>query len=61
MYLEADLTAATDTTTVALPSPTNGTSRRLSTIELIMMAGVTISAISLAINIWNLTRKAASS
>lgn len=59
MYLEADLAAE------AAPADTsangNGTTKqRLSTIELIMMAGVTISAISLAINVWNLTRKTAS-
>lgn len=61
MYLEADLSADSTNATTVTPPPTNGTSRRLSTIELIMMAGVTISAISLGINIWNLTRKTSAS
>lgn len=40
--------------------PTNGTTRqRLSTIELTMITGVLISAVSLAINIYNTTKRAA--
>jgi len=64
MYLEAELVTDQAPAPVTEAAPTNGngsTKQRLSTIELIMMAGVTISAVSLAINVWNLTRKAASS
>lgn len=62
MYLEAELAADTVTnataTTTTATTPTNGTSRRLSTIELTMIAGVTISALSLVINIYNTMRRA---
>lgn len=53
MYLESYLAADTQLPT----QPTNGTGRRLSTIEVTMIAGVTISAISLALNVWNTMRK----
>lgn len=54
MYLEAQLLAADTQQQVS----TNGTSKRLSTIEITMMAGVMISALSLGLNIWNTMRKA---
>lgn len=52
MYLESYLAADAQ-----LTQPTNGTGKRLSTIEMTMIAGVTISAISLALNLWNTFRK----
>ncbi len=58
MYLEADIAA----TAPADTSTNNGTTKqRLSTIEIIMTAGVLISAVSLGLNIWNSMRKAAAS
>lgn len=55
MYLEADLV------TEQAPTTSNGTTKqRLSTIELTMITGVLISAISLALNIMNTMRKTAS-
>lgn len=57
MYLEADLAAEATTTTA--PNNSGTTKQRLSTIELTMITGVLISAISLAINIYNTTRRAA--
>lgn len=61
MYLEADLVAQIpDNATQPPATPSNGgTSRRLSTIEITMMVGVAISAISLALNIMNAVRKTA--
>jgi hypothetical protein len=53
VYLESYYLSA-DT---SLTQPTNNTGRRLSTIEMTMIAGVTISAISLALNVWNTMRK----
>jgi hypothetical protein len=54
MYLEAEIAAGAD----ALNG--NGTTKqRLSTIEMTMIAGVLISAISLTLNIYNTMKKAA--
>lgn len=55
MYLEAELAAEAPLET----TDGNGTTKqRLSTIEITMMAGVFVSALSLAINIYNTVKKA---
>lgn len=55
MYLEADIA-------ITAPADTGGngtTKKRLSTIEMTMIAGVLISAVSLTLNIYNTMKKAA--
>lgn len=55
MYLEAYLAADQP----ADPTSQNGeTKKHLSTIEVTLIAGTVISALSLAINLWNSIRKA---